>query len=97
MLPSDFLTKILYVFLISPMDSTCPPISSSILSVWYCSVSINHEFPPYTLFSSLLLFLNLTDPNNLLNTLFSITPNVRDHVLRPHKTAGKIMVSCFDF
>jgi hypothetical protein len=97
--PSDFPTKILYVFLISLMHATCaahiilldlitPITFGEVYKLWSPSLCSLLQ-PPVP--SSLL------GPNVLLRTLFpnalSLCPSisVKDQVLHPYETAGKLM------
>jgi hypothetical protein len=101
--PSDFLTKILYASLISPVHVTCP---TSICILHFIILTIFAEV--YKLWSSLLCSLlqfpttSSLDSNILLSTLFPYTLNlcsflsVRDQVSHLYKTISKISLIYFN-
>jgi hypothetical protein len=89
-LPSSLPTKTQCACLLSPIHSMCPSNLILELITWILVRSTHHEAPCVVVSNLWLLFL----PKCILSTLLSNTINlsVRDQVLYPYKTSGRIIV-----
>jgi hypothetical protein len=90
------LIRILYTFLISPMQTICPAriILLNFIILKYLVKSTNYE-APHSVFSYLLSLFS-PRPKTALWGHLTLCPslNVRDQVLHPYKTTAQIIVWC---